>query len=144
MSPYVALELVKKAGFEVNFCLKTLYNYIVAEIFLILTIKDLAYYRKKNNQRKIIKRIRKAGGRSIEERAEFINNREELGHWEMDTVVGTRESVVEGIKKIFNRYPKTFKKRFLTITSENGAEFMNAEAIEELGVTYFYAHSYCS
>ena len=62
----------------------------------------------------------------------------------MDTVVGTRESVVEGIKKIFNRYPKTFKKRFLTITSENGAEFMNAEAIEELGVTYFYAHSYCS
>lgn len=171
VSPYVALELAKKAGFEVNFCLKTLYNYIVAEIFLILSVKDLPYYRKKNNPRKIIKRIRKAGGRSIEERAEFINNREELGHWEMDTVVGTRESkncllvlterksrkqiiekidaknsesVIEGIKKIFNRYPKTFKKRFLTITSDNGAEFMNAEAIEELGVTYFYAHSYCS
>ncbi|SDB38409.1 hypothetical protein SAMN02983009_01838, partial [Fusobacterium necrophorum] len=30
------------------------------------------------------------------------------------------------------------------ITSDNGSEFMNAEAIEELGIEYFYAHSYSS
>ncbi|XGU47012.1 IS30 family transposase [Fusobacterium necrophorum subsp. funduliforme] len=31
-----------------------------------------------------------------------------------------------------------------TITSDNGSEFMNASAIERLGIPYFYAHSYCS
>lgn len=34
------------------------------------------------------KTIRKIGGKSIDERREEINNRQELGHWEMDTVVG--------------------------------------------------------
>lgn len=73
-----------------NFCLKTLYNYIFNGLFLNLKTNHLPYYRKKRKYRKISKSIRKIGGRSIEERAENINNRDELGHWEMDTVVGKR------------------------------------------------------
>ncbi|SQD08275.1 Transposase and inactivated derivatives, IS30 family [Fusobacterium necrophorum subsp. necrophorum] len=46
-------------------------------------------YTKKISQRK---RIRKQGGKSIEQRAQLINNREEIGHFEMDTVVGKRGS----------------------------------------------------
>lgn len=171
VSPYVALELAKKAKFRVKFCLKTLYNYIHKEIFFKLSSKNLPYYRKKKKFIYPIKKIRKIGGKSIEERTDIINNREECGHWEMDTVIGkkkTREcllvlterksrkqviekinsksskSVIAGLLKIFKRYPKTYRERFLSITSDNGSEFMNAAAIEDLGVTYFYAHSYCS
>ncbi len=43
-------------------------------------------------------------------------------------------SVIEGLKRILNRYPKSKGKRFLTITSDNGAEFMDTVGIEALGV----------
>lgn len=113
------------------------------------------------------KRIRKIGGKSISERAENINNREEIGHMEIDTVLGlkgslacllvltdrksrlqiirkmnakTMENVVKTVREIVLEYPGLIK----TITSDNGSEFMNARAIEELGIEYFYAHSYCS
>lgn len=33
---------------------------------------------------------------------------------------------------------------FKSITSDNGTEFSNARVIEEMGIRYFYAHSYCS
>ena len=113
------------------------------------------------------KSIRKKGGRSIEERGKEINRREEIGHWEMDTVVGKRGTqpcllvlterksclqiirklknktmieVVKIVKEIIKSYPEAIK----TITSDNGSEFMDAESIEQKGIKYFYAHSYCS
>lgn len=166
-SPYAALESAKKKGFNVNISLKTLYNYIHKELFIKFTEKDMCY--KKDIRKKSLKekRIRKQGGKSIEQRAQLINNREEIGHFEMDTVVGKRGSsscllvltdrksrlevirklksktvkdVVETVKNIVREYPELIK----TITSDNGSEFMNAEAIEELGIEYFYAHSYSS
>lgn len=166
-SPYVALENAKKEGLEVNISLKTLYNYIHKELFLKLTEKDMCY--KKDRRKKIqkSKTIRKQGGKSIEQRADIINTREEIGHFEMDTVVGekgtsacllvlterksrleiirkikskTIEEVVKTVREIVKEYPELIK----TITSDNGSEFMNAEAIEELGIEYFYAHVYSS
>ena len=171
VSPYAALELAKQERFEVNFCVKTLYNYIHNGLFFELSTQHLPYLKKHKKSKVIKKRIRKLGGKSIEERAESINKRLEVGHWEMDTVLGTKgkkscllvlterksrkqiiekinqknsDSVIEGLKRILNRYPSTSRKRFLSITSDNGSEFMNAEAIENLGISYFYAHSYCS
>ena len=41
--------------------------------------------------RKRTTRIREITGRLIEERSEVINKREEVGHFEIDTVVGKRE-----------------------------------------------------
>lgn len=76
--------------YEVNFCLKTLYNYIEKGIFYKLNRRHLPYKKKYSRDYVRDKRIRKTGGLSIEKRSEAINNREELGHWEMDTVVGKR------------------------------------------------------
>ena len=166
-SPYVALENAKKKRLNVNISLKTLYNYIHKELFINFTKKDMCY--KKSKRKKLLKEkeIRKQGGKSIEQRSATVNNREEIGHFEMDTVVGRRgtsscllvltdrksrleiirklksktiKEVVRAVKNIIKEYPELIK----TITSDNGSEFMNAEAIEELGIEYFYAHSYCS
>lgn len=52
----------------------------------------------------------------------------------------TSDHVVKAVRDILREYPGWIK----TITSDNGSEFMNADAIESLGIPYFYAHSYCS
>lgn len=130
--------MAKKLKLGVNLSLKTLYNYIYKEIFLTLCAKHLPYYRKKKKFYRFTKRIRKIGGKSIEERSEITNKREECGHWEMDTVIGKRnskecllvlterkirkqiiekietkssESVIAGLLKVFKRYPKTYAKK---------------------------------
>lgn len=166
-SPYAALEKAKKKGLNVNISLKTLYNYIHKELFIKFTNKDMCYKKDRRKRLPKEKRIRKQGGKSIEQRAQIINNREEIGHFEMDTVIGKRGSascllvftdrksrleiirklksktvkeVVKAVKNIVAEYPELIK----TITSDNGSEFMNAEAIEKLGIEYFYAHSYSS
>ena len=100
-----------------------------------------------------------------------INARRELGHYEMDTVVSGKgkkscllvltervsrkeiirkikdkssKSVIEAIEGLRREYTSKFNKMFKSITSDNGTEFSNARAIEEMGIRYFYAHSYCS
>lgn len=169
-SPYGAINKIKETE-EVNFCLKTLYNYIHKGIFYKLKETHLPY--KKIYKGKYIydKKIRKTGGISIEKRADIINSREEIGHWEMDTVVGKKGTkscllvltervsrkeiiiklaskssacVIEALRGLQKRYPKTFKDRFKSITSDNGVEFMDSKSVEEMGIKYFYAHSYCS
>ena len=52
----------------------------------------------------------------------------------------TMENVVKSVRDLILEFPGLIK----TITSDNGSEFMNAKAIEEMGIEYFYAHSYCS
>lgn len=166
-SPYAALELAKVNGYIVNICEKTLYNYIHSNLFLKLTSKDLPYKKKHKKYAPRIKEIRKKKGRSIDERSEVINNREEVGHFEIDTVIGVRESspcllvltdrktrfeivrlikgkkseyVIEELKKIAKKYKGMIK----TLTSDNGSEFMTMSTVEEWGIEHFYAHSFCS
>ena len=90
-SPFAALEVLKKR-YEIPFGWRTLYNYIYKKIFLKLRKKHLPYNKKYERYEEVEKRIKKNGGRSIEERSERIETREELGHWEMDTVVGKKGS----------------------------------------------------
>ena len=171
VSPYVALKFAKDKGIEVNICLKTLYNYINGNLFLRLSRSNLIYKKKLKLSKKIGKRIIKNGGESIEKRGEEINERRELGHYEMDTVVSGKgkkscllvltervsrkeiirkikdkssKSVIEAIEGLRREYKSKFNKMFKSITSDNGTEFSNAKAIEEMGIRYFYAHSYCS
>ena len=74
-------------------CFKTIYNYIDKEI-LDIKRKDLVYgnYNKKEeNKKEESDRIKpNKEGRTIHDRAEEINNREEVGHWEMDLVEGLK------------------------------------------------------
>ena len=95
-SPAAVLGELKAQGregeFDTTVCVATLYSYIDKGIFLKLTNKDLPV--KKNKKRKYKKvckqQKRAAAGDSIEKRPEEIGQREEFGHWEMDSVIGKR------------------------------------------------------
>ena len=57
----------------------------------------------------------------------------------------TSQSVIKSLQYLKKQMSRKALNQFKTITTDNGSEFMNAEAIEtELGVKMFYAHSYCS
>lgn len=137
--------------------------------------------RKKNgetNNRKIA--LNNIKGTSIEERPKEIRERKEYGHWEMDTVVSgagkgkscllvlservLREEIIRKIpnKKAssvvneLNRIEKeigitNFRKKFKTITCDNGVEFLNQEGIErgrrnkqKKRTTVYYCHPFSS
>ena len=167
-SPYAALEMAKKNGYEVNISEKTLYNYIhsgLLESFGV-TSKNLPYKQSKWKQNRK-ERIQKNGGKSIEKRPEEINKREELNHWEIDTVMGkakgksscllvlterksrreiiekldkkTMKEVVKGIKRVLRR-----GEEIKSLTSDNGSEFADAKSITKLGIEWYYCHPYSS
>lgn len=149
----------EKKEFRTKICLTTLYNYIKGDVFLNVTMAECPYHKVKQKQkkRKVQKRIN--AGTSIEQRPLDILDREEVGHWEMDTVVGgqgkgkksflvlserkTRFEIVEVLKehtaaevvrildKLERKYTeKTFRSIFKTITVDNGTEFSDFESLE--------------
>lgn len=159
----------QKGLFEEIVCAKTLYNYIdqcllkVRNIDLLLKVKR----RKNTHQARQHKHL---FGLSIEERPEAVNNREEFGHWEIDTVVGKKESgavlltldertlnfrhiiklpsrsaaaVEEGIQQLRALYGKHFNAVFRSITSDNGSEFASLPQILP-NTPIYYAHPYSS
>lgn len=145
--------------FDTQVCLTTLYNYVKKGVFFNITMDKMPY--KKNNKgkkkEKVQKRLQK--GTSISKRPEEIDERNEIGHWEMDTVVGaqgkgkasllvlterkTRDEIIEKLKehtskavvktldKIERRMgEKKFRETFKTITVDNGTEFSDVEGME--------------
>ena len=112
-------------------------------------------------------RGRLAGKRHISERPACADAREELGHWEIDTVMGTGSkhcilSLVERktglliIGKLASRTCEALNERaiqvikanagpFNTITADNGTEFHKYNAIEErTKATFYFATPYHS
>jgi IS30 family transposase len=119
-------------------------------------------------------------GRRISDRPQKADDRAELGHWEMDLLEGkkgkgepfllvlterlsrkeiiekipdkTQESVIKGLDRIERRTGvKEFRKRFKTITTDNGREFYDYEGIETSytkssipRTQHYYADAYCS
>lgn len=89
-SPYAVLANIKKEGLQFSTEIRsvnTLYSYIRKGIFLNLRLEHLPV-KEKRRKRKIKRAKRVAQGTSIEKRPTHIHNREEFGHWEMDTVIG--------------------------------------------------------
>lgn len=161
-SPEAVLGEIKANSLEFNttICVKTLYSYIDKGIFLRLTNKHLLIkkYSKKRVYNKVRGSIKNVKGTSIEERSEIIENREEFGHWEMDTVVGRKgskevllvlserqtrqeiiikikskmqEQVEKAIDNLERKYKEKFRDIFKTITVDNGSEFLDFESIEQ-------------
>ena len=164
-SPAAVLGELKAQGREKEFnttvCVTTLYSYIDKGVFLKLTNKDLPV---KKNKKRGYKKVRKqqaraAAGDSIEKRPEEIDQREEFGHWEMDSVIGKRgisknvllvlterktrdeiifklpdhtdEAVVAALDRLERRYgADMFKQIFKTITVDNGSEFADVNGLE--------------
>lgn len=106
-------------------------------------------------------RGRLAGKRHISERPAAVESRRELGHWEIDTVMGqgkdcvvtlverksgfllmgklrarTKEETARAVIALIKRHPGRFK----TITSDNGTEFHCYRQIEAAtGVRFYFA-----
>ncbi len=112
-------------------------------------------------------RGRLAGKRQISERPRWIEKRESIGHWEIDTVFGASAKVcvatlVErktGLTMLGNRPDRSklamtkrtkflirrAPTRFKTITADNGTGFHDYESVEDnTGVEYYFATPYHS
>lgn len=163
-SPAAVLGEIKaqerEGEFKVTICTTTLYSYIDKGIFLRLTNKNLPVKKnKKRSYKKVQKQqARAAAGDSIEKRPEEIEEREEFGHWEMDSVIGkkgksknpllvlterktrdeiifklpdhTAEAVVDAVDRLEIKWGEMFKRVFKTITVDNGSEFAYCEELE--------------
>lgn len=175
-SPAAALAEARAEGFTTTVCTSTLYSYIDKGIFLHLTNKDLwVKGQQKKRSYEPVRRIAHPQLPSITQRPEEINRRSEPGHWEMDLVVGkkgtkpvlmtlsNRQSREEMIFKLPNRQAATirgvfdklertlpdFHKKFQTITTDNGSEFLQYEDLTRSiygGKRFevYYCHSYAA
>ena len=160
-SPYASLQIIKNDNlkFETTICVKTLYKYIDNGLFLVISNKDLLVKKsdKKRDYHKIRQAITNTKGTSIADRPTEIDERTELGHWEMDTVVGkqgtktallvlsermsrqelifkinskSQSEVIKMINHLEWKYGNSFKTIFQSITTDNGGEFLDFEGIE--------------
>ncbi|MDR1066355.1 MAG: IS30 family transposase, partial [Clostridiales bacterium] len=112
-------------------------------------------------------------GKSIAERPKEADERTECGHWEIDLVIGkqgtkpvilmlverktrkslyallknkTQKEVIAAIRRLRRRVKGDFSAVFKTITADNGAEFLDSEAIRKAAKCeeVYYAHPYSS
>ena len=132
-------------------------------IYLYLRRKNKKYRKRgnlKDSRGKITNR------KSIENRADIVNNRERKGDWEIDLIVGkggsgylvtateryTNLNRIGFVKKkeckiVENEVVRILsnEKEIFTITSDNGKEFANHEKIaERLKIDYYFANPYSS
>ena len=180
-SPEILVAEIKRKAeeFSVVVCAKTIRNCIEKKI-LNLKKDDMIYKKKyvdKNKEKVHCDRV--PAEKSIDYRPQEANDRSEYGHWEGDLVVGkegkgaalltftermTREEIIMKIPSkhglnvaksldiLEKKYKSEFKKKFKTITFDNGAEFRNYKLIEksydkrkkEARVQVYYAHPYRS
>ena len=179
LSPDAAVGEIKAKGlkFCVTLCTRTVYNMIERGDFLNLSNKNLAV--KKDKKKRKSRKTRSVAlnnlkGRSIEERPAAANERGEYGHWEMDLVLGKgrvcllvmterksrkelimklpskeQKNVKEAMDRLEREYGNRFRKKFKSITMDNGSEFLNSKALEsscikpgETRTTCYYAHPY--
>lgn len=162
-SPGATLAFIKEHGlqFDTEICENTLYNYIYrGDVFLVLCQDHLLYKGKHHTQKRsgTTKRARPAKGETIENRPKDILKREEFGHWEMDSIMGTvgsraallvltervtrngiiirvpdhtAESVVRALNRLERRMGAKFRRVFKSITVDNGCEFQSCDDMEK-------------
>lgn len=172
-SPDVVVEKAKE-NFPASIVpsTSTLYNWIDSGIMETKNIDLLEKVGRKPRETKgKERRNKKVFGDSIEVRPKSVENREEFGHWEIDTVVGNKDAdepvlltLVERkirFEKIFkiasqrasdvDQILKAFIKQlnglegeiFKTVTSDNGSEFANLSKLTDKTEVYF-CHPYAS
>ena len=156
---------------ENTVCTKTLYRYVDFGLLPIKNI-DLPEKLSRNTKQYKARENRKHLGRSIEERPETIDLREEFGHWEIDSVLGRKneneaavvalterkhrnsiwlkvrnhsaEAVDEALDELFEAFGEKYREVFKTITSDNGSEFANLSRLEDKGIGIYFTHPYAS
>ena len=173
-SPDVAVEFAKRLDRFKDLYIpstKTLYNWIDDGKLSIINM-DLAMKMRRSTKSKKAPKHKKVLGKSIEERPESIETREESGHWEIDTVLGkksnddalltlierkTRKEIItripnknaisvnEAMNAVFAHYQMGTDPIFKSITADNGSEF---GSLSDWGVAskidIYFAHPYAS
>ena len=152
-------------------CTKTLYNYVDQGLLPIKNI-DLPEKLKRKNKQEKSRRNKRNLGKSIEERPEYIDLREEFGHWEIDSVIGKKnenepvvmslterklrisvwlkvrnhsaEAVDEAVNGLIDSFGDRYNEVFKSITSDNGSEFANLSSLEQRGIDIYFTHPYTS
>jgi len=151
----------KQLKFKNMICTKTLYNYIARGLFANLSNQNLLFKgkrKKKKPNKKSRMAFKNLKGTSIDERPQSANDRQEVGHWEIDCVVGkqggsgaallvlserksrleiirkmpdkTQSSVIAVLDELERKYGERFYREFKTITADNGSEFLDFRSLE--------------
>ena len=161
-SPAVIASKLKRETPEHAICFKTIYNLIDRGLITGVTNESLWEKRLRKKRYKSIQKRRSRPvplGRSIENRPLLIKERKEVGHWEIDLVVGgkgqgsgvlltlservsrkvimrklknrTQQAVIRAINGIERQMGKeAFRVTFKSITADNGSEFLDFTALE--------------
>lgn len=161
-SPGAILLYIKENGlkFKTKVCRVTLYSYIDKGVFLKISNKDLLHKGMRKNKVERKKTAKKLPNveHSIEKRSDEINARQSFGHWEGDSVVGSKNkgetiftlterltrmeiilkspdksaaSTVRLLNRIERRLGShTFREVFKSITFDNGTEFSDTVGLE--------------
>jgi len=152
-------------------CTRTLYRYVDLGMLPIKNM-DLPEKLLRNTKQHHVRKNRKSLGKSIEERPESIDTREEFGHWEIDSVLGKRdenepavvvlterkfryslwikvknhkaEAVDEAMETLLSEYGENYSEVFKSITGDNGSEFANLSDLEKKGIGVYFTHPYSS
>ena len=156
-SPQIAIGYAKKSGwkFKETVSIKTVYNSIYRHD-LDISLFDLTLkLQRKPTRERIVRMWKRLFGKRIDERPD-ITNRQEFGHWEIDTVLWGRECSVLVVVERKTRYCKLVKLEnqtanevnrkletlgieFKTLTADNGHEFAN---ITNLIDNTYFTHPY--
>lgn len=152
-------------------CAKTLYNYVDTGLLNIKNI-DLPEKLRRSTKPKKVRENKRIFGTSIEERPETVRNRLEFGHWEIDTVVGSKNenepvvltlverktryciwiiadnhtsaAIQKAIQEVLDYFGSNAGKVFLSITGDNGSEFAELSKLENGGIRIYFTHPYSS
>ena len=155
--------MISKTKLDEKISTSTIY-YQINKGFFRLKRSVLNYARKrKKKEKEEVKRVRILG-KTIEERPKEINNREEVGHYEIDTVILRKEKeqclltltdrksryeiirlIEDKTVKSVNRALKEVLKEYKikSITADNGLEFARLYEVFDYEKIY-YAHPYSS
>lgn len=161
----------KKFRREQIVCTKTLYNYVDNGLIRIKNI-DLPEKLKRNTKREKVRKNKRILGDSIELRPESVELREEFGHWEADTVLGskyedepctvtlverktrkaiwikaaahTADSVQAAIERVIDYFGELASLVFKSVTGDNGSEFARLAELAAQGTSVYFTHPYSS
>lgn len=153
-------------------CTKTLYS-MAQQGKLPISLIELPKALTRKPRKTKTRQGTRCRGRSIEERPDIVEQKKEIGHWEVDTVVGkkkgreavaftalekvtrkyvairipsrTSEAVAIAIRQLHQLYGDHFSEVFKTMTADNGPEFAELAKIEErYGTKVYFARPYHS
>lgn len=147
----------------------SLYNWIAAGLLKTKNIDLTEKVRRKPRGEKKVRRNKRVLGESIEKRPQEVENRDAFGHWELDTVSGTKstsdpvlltfverktrfellvklpslkaDAVDNVFKELFEEATPLKREIFKTFTLDNGSEFCGVSGLIE-GMRTYFCHPY--